>query len=101
MVKKLTKEIKRVLHDIYFGNSEGAYSSLSNVYRVAKRQLPDLSLSVVREYLNGLPSYSLHKRAVRSFERRSFLAVAPWDTFSLDLFFYLLRKNGVARMPDC
>lgn len=90
---RLTREIKKILHDIYHGSGEGAFSSATNVFRIAKRKLPKLTLSVVRDYLNSLRSYALHRRAVRKFERRSFLAIAPWDTFSIDLFFLSSEKK--------
>ena len=95
MSRKLTKKIKQLLHNIYFNqdSKEGAYSSLINVLRVARRTIPDLSKSVVRDYLNSIDSYSLHKKAKTTFERRSFLAIAPFETLSIDLFFLSAQKK--------
>ena len=58
MSRKLTKKIKQLLHNIYFNqdSKEGAYSSLINVLRVARRTIPDLSKSVVRDYLTLIPT---------------------------------------------
>ncbi len=95
MSQKLTRKIKQLLHNIYFNqdSKEGAYSSLPNVLRVARRTIPNLNKSVVRDYLNSLNSFALHKRAKRKFERRSFLTIAPFETISIDLFFLSAKKR--------
>ena len=85
---KLTNEYRRLLHDIYFSSKEGGFSSVETVYRVAKRKSPSITKAIVQEYLNHIESSILHRRQVRKHETRSFLQVAPYDTFAADLFFF-------------
>lgn len=89
----LTREYKTVLHQIFFSNAEGGFSSLENVYRVAKQRLPGISRSIVRQYLNSIEPYALHKKVVRKHDRRSFLAISPFDSFAADLFFLESQKK--------
>ena len=85
---KLTNEYRRLLHDIYFSSKEGGFSSVQTVYRVAKRKSPSITRAIVQEYLNQIESSVLHRKALRKHVTRSFLQVAPFDTFAADLFFF-------------
>ena len=59
-----------VLKRIYFAADDpGGLSSVQNLYRRARAELPDISLADVREFLSTQPAYTLHRPYRKRFRR--------------------------------
>ena len=92
----LSEQHKDLLDNIYYSSNgtQGAFSSLIPLYTQAKKRNKKITIKIVKQYLLGNSSYLLHRRVVRKHERRSFLPIAPNDTWSLDYAVYLKDKGS-------
>ena len=91
----ISQQHKDLLERIYFSinGKEGAYSTLKPLYAAAKRCDKTITYKIVREYLQSVTPYLLHKRVVRKFRRRSLLVLSPHAIWSCDLVFYIKDKS--------
>jgi len=62
-----------------------AFTSAQNIYKHAKRILPKLTLKNVRQFLETLQSYTLHKQIRHRFTRRPIIATQLNLQFQADL----------------
>ena len=99
----LTSEHKNVLDSIYYDPSgtQGSFSALGPLYHAAKKRDKSITYKIVQEYLDSITPYVLHKRALRTFKRRSILSLYPNHVWGIDLIdyskdSYMRRKYAVA-----
>ena len=96
----ILSELKQLLSRIYYdqSGSEGSFSALIPLYRVAKRLDGRITIKIVSEFLRGVKSYVSHKKSVNRFKRRSFLCLYPGEIFCLDLIFF--GKKAILNCVD-
>ena len=75
-----------ILHDLYYTpENNAAFSSVRRLYIEGKKQIPNLKLSDVHEFLNKQFSYTLHKPVRHNFPRNKVLASRPYEHWQADL----------------
>ena len=56
------KEFDKVLNSIYYDvNNPASYSGVNKLYQYARKKIPNLSISYVKNWLSGQNTYTLHK----------------------------------------
>ena len=86
--KNLNEKYNKILSEIYsnVNKSNIAFTSIRNLYNVAKKLFPSISIKDVKNFLKTQDSYTLHKLAPRKFKfYRKVLAPMPKYFLSLDL----------------
>ena len=86
--KILNKKYNKILSEIYsnVNKSNIAFTSIKNLYNVAKKFFPSISIKDVKNFLKTQDSYTLHKLAPKKFKfYRKVLAPMPKYFLSLDL----------------
>lgn len=80
------KNMDDVLRRIYFDiKNPVSYSSIDNLYKEARKEIPDLTKSQVREWLSKNEAYSLHKSARKKFPRNPVITTGIDTQWELDL----------------
>ena len=66
-MKKLNSSQRKLLDDIFYNDEggEGAFSSFLPLWRRARRDDPQLTQKMVKEYLQEQGAYMIHKRVLR------------------------------------
>lgn len=78
--------MNRLLNEIYLDAGSSAYLAGTNaVYKAAKLRNPAITLSRVRRYLEGQPSYTLHRQTRRVFPRNRTIASGIDSDWQIDL----------------
>ena len=86
--KNLNEKYNKILSEIYsnVNKSNIAFTSIKNLYNVAKKFFPSISIKDVKNFLKTQDSYTLHKLAPKKFKfYRKVLAPMPKYFLSLDL----------------
>ena len=86
--KILNEKYNKILSEIYsnVNKSNIAFTSIKNLYNVAKKFFPFISIKDVKNFLKTQDSYTLHKLAPKKFKfYRKVLAPMPKYFLSLDL----------------
>lgn len=88
------KMVNDVLKKIYYNPaSVGSYSSVSNLFREARKIDPNVKLDDVKDFLNSQITYSLHKRVVRKFHRNKIVVSNINEYCYMDLIDFIQYKN--------
>ena len=86
--KILNEKYNKILSEIYsnVNKSNIAFTSIKNLYNVAKKFFPSISIKDIKNFLKTQDSYTLHKLAPKKFKfYRKVLAPMPKYFLSLDL----------------
>ena len=85
----LTEDKRNFLDNIYFDPSgqSGSFGSVRPLYYAAKKRNSSVTFQDIKDYLKRIRSYNRHRRILRKFSRRSFLAVAPNDFWQCDVIY--------------
>ena len=99
---EISSDHKNLLDDIFYNHDGGnaAFSSLLPLYKRAKELNGEITLKIVKRYLQGQGPYLLHKRVQRRFKRRKLLVLFPGEIFCLDLVFFLRDKSPSNRQKS-
>ena len=83
------KKRNEFLKHIYFNSkgSLGSFGSIRSLYLAAKKLNPKITYLQVKTFLKGLRTYSQHKRILRKFPRRSYLAFYPHEFWMSDVIY--------------
>jgi len=91
-------QIYDILHDIYYDPSNNAaFSSIDRLYKEARKRIPNIKLSTVKDFLNKQFSYTLHKPVRHNFKRNRVLASRPnehWQADLVDMQAYSKDNDG-------
>ena len=83
-----------VLKELYYKPEEGSsFGGLAALYRAAKKQLPNITLKDVDNFLHRQKVYVDHKNLSRKFPRRMYVSDGPKCIFGLDLVFIASLKS--------
>ena len=83
-----------VLKRLYYTAKEGSsYGGVKALYEAAKREIPQITLKQVSNFLHEQNVYTDHKNPIRNFDRRMYVASAPKSIWGLDLVFVLGLKK--------
>ena len=97
----LNEKYNKILSEIYsnVNKSNIAFTSIKNLYTVAKKFFPSISINDIKNFLKTQDSYTLHKLAPKKFKfYRKVLAPMPKYFLSLDLIDmqkYSQYNNGI------
>ena len=76
----------KLLNKIYRDPSNpGGFGSLKRLYNEAKKQIPDITLSRVKDFLQGQEAYTKHKPAKRKYRTSKVITDGLHENFDLDL----------------
>lgn len=86
----ISSEYKDLLDSIYYDLSgkQGSFSAVGPLYQAAKKRNKTITYDIVKKYLQTNTSYTLHKRVLRNFKRRSILSLYPNHCWAIDLIDY-------------
>jgi len=91
-------QIYKALHDIYYNPSNNAsFSSVNRLYNEAKKEVPNITINTVKQFLDKQFSYTLHKPVRHNFERNRVLASRPnqhWQADLVDMRAYAKENDG-------
>lgn len=86
--------VEPVLENIYFNlNNPSCFSSIKNLYKEAKKELPSLSRHEVQEWLSKQEAYSLHKPATKRFLRNPVVVNGVDIQWEIDLVDLSMLKS--------
>ena len=75
-----------VLNDLYYTPSNAvSFSSVQKLYNEAKKYLPNITQSYVKNWLSKQLTYTLHKQARNNFKRNKILVSYENEQFQADL----------------
>ena len=75
-----------VLKQLYYGPGKpSSYSSANRLFQAAKKEVPDITLRKVKEWLSKQVAYTRHKKVKLRFPRRKVLSLRIDDTWACDL----------------
>ena len=78
--------MEQVLSKIYYDISNPAgYSSIDKLYNAALKELPNLKLKQVKDWLRRQDTYTLHNKARKRYPRRKTLSRGIDDVWQMDL----------------
>lgn len=91
-------EVNKLLSDIYFDvKNPGSFGGANKLYVIAKKSVPNLKLSDVKQFLQGVNAYTLHKRVINKFKRNPILVQRINEQWEADLTemndYNISRKN--------
>ena len=103
MNNQISDQHEKLLNNVYYSpdGTPGSFSSARLLYLEAKRLDKSITFNTVKKYLLQNSSYLSHRRVLRKFERRSFLPIAPHDTWAIDYIVYLKDKGSDNRKVNC
>ena len=79
---------QNMLQDLYVQlDSPSGLSSLTDLYKLARKKDPSISKSAVEKFLKGVDSYTLYKATPHKFSRRSMYFRTPGDTIVMDVMY--------------
>ena len=82
----MTTTYSDILKQIYYNESNPeSFGSIHNLYIAAKKQIPDLKLETVKDWLSGELTYTLHKPARQNWKRQPILVTGPNEQYQADL----------------
>jgi hypothetical protein len=82
----MTSRLDRVLNNIYTElENPSSFSSINKLYNEARKELPDLKLNDVRQWLSGRDSYTLHRQARKRFRRNRIYVKSIDEQWEIDL----------------
>ena len=78
--------MEALLNEVYYSpQSPAAFTGIEKVYLEAKKRLPSLTRSKVKEWLERQYTYTMHKPIRHKFERRKILVAGKDDQWQMDL----------------
>src|SRR6266436_5809779 len=78
--------MESLLSKLYYDSSSPAgFSSVAKLYNIAKREIPELKLGDVKDWLSGQLTYTLHKPARRRFVRNPIIVEHYNEQWQADL----------------
>ena len=82
----LNGSVDKLLHKLYYDpKSSSAYTSVGNVYRVARKQDPTIKRRDVDQWFRGQLTATLHKPSRTSFARNQVIVMSIDDQWQADL----------------
>ena len=66
-------------------NNPASFSSIRSLYNAGKKEIDNLTIEDVKNFLQGQKAYTLHKNTYRNFPRRKVIAPRPGVIVSCDL----------------
>lgn len=81
--RRTVNAIKRAYTDVK--NSSIAFTSKRNILREVRKSIKSVTLKDVEKYLQGLDSYTLHRRSVQKFPTRKFITQGVNSEWQTDL----------------
>ena len=81
-------DIEDLLHSIYYGTSDAAFSGINKLYAAAKRRNPTITVDQVKHFLNKQQNYQLFfENHTNHSSARSFYINAPGYLLMADTFY--------------
>ena len=75
-----------VLKNIYYNESHPAsFGGMGKLFRAARKKIPNLKRSTVKDWLRGQDAYTLHRETAQKFNRRRTVVGAPGQQLQADL----------------
>lgn len=81
-----TTNFNEILNEIYYNPSNpGSFGSDIKLLKEAQKNLPNLKLEQVKDWLSGEITYTLHKNARKNYKREKYYMTRPLEQFQADL----------------
>lgn len=80
-------------------NSSSAFTSITRVLQTARKSVKSITLDDVKKYLRGVKSYTLHRKSLKNFPTRRFLAQGVNYQWQSDLLQLSARHAKLNKFP--
>ena len=90
-------KFKDLLESIYLSckGGPGTFTGAKRLFKAAKKKDPSITQKDVYSFLQDIKGYTRHRRAVRKFPTRTYLAITPGEFWQCDLIYIDDMKNIV------
>ena len=91
--------MEKILKSIYSDPGKaGSFSGIDQLYRQAKKKIPNLTKNNVEEFLSSQDSYTLHRNVIHKFKTNKFVSESKhqfWQADLSDMSRFASHNNGV------
>ena len=101
----IDQEVNDYLREVYYDASHPAgYSGVNGLYKAAKKKGLKITLNVVKKWLQGQDTYTLHKPARKKFRRNRVIVTgmdSQWEADLADLTSLRRQNKGYRYLLTC